>query len=54
LSVEHHHGAHRHLAQALCRMSQRDRLAHEKFVVHRLSMAGSYWVGASPMGTIGL
>ena len=27
------------------------RLAHEKFVVHRLSMAGSYWVGASPMGT---
>ena len=33
---------------------QRDRLAHEKFVVHRLSMAGSYWVGASPMGTIGL
>ena len=46
--------ADRHLAQALCRMSQRDCLAHEKFVVHRLSMAGSYWAGASPMGTIGL
>src|SRR5574343_732998 len=49
-SITDHNGPHRNLTEAFSGARQRNRLAHEKFVVHRLSIAGSYCAGARPIG----